>query len=98
MQQNKYDIFISYRRDSGAQYARILQLMLMQRGYKVFLDYDELTDGINEMDEKLDLIAAALDLIANSLACIARALDPEQLDKKKAEMLAQLAHDLAQKN
>lgn len=41
-----YDIFISYRRDSGAQYARIMQLMLQQRGYKVFLDYDELTDGV----------------------------------------------------
>lgn len=41
-----YDIFISYRREGGAQYARILQLMLQQRGYKVFLDYDELTDGI----------------------------------------------------
>lgn len=41
----KYDIFISYRRDGGAQYARILQLMLSQRGYKVFLDYDELRDG-----------------------------------------------------
>lgn len=45
MQDNKYDIFISYRRAGGAQYARILQLMLTQRGYKVFLDYDELTDG-----------------------------------------------------
>lgn len=43
--QSKYDIFISYRREGGAQYARILQLMLSQRGYKVFLDYDELTDG-----------------------------------------------------
>ena len=42
----KYDIFISYRRDGGAQYARILQLMLIQRGYKVFLDYDELSDGV----------------------------------------------------
>ena len=42
----KYDIFMSYRRDGGAQYARILQLMLHQRGYKVFLDYDELTDGV----------------------------------------------------
>lgn len=41
----RYDIFISYRRTGGAQYARILQLMLSQRGYKVFLDYDELTDG-----------------------------------------------------
>ena len=45
-EQSKYDIFISYRRVGGAQYARILQLMLIQRGYKVFLDYDELTDGI----------------------------------------------------
>lgn len=43
--QKKYDIFISYRRDGGAQYARILQLMLTQRGYSVFLDYDELRDG-----------------------------------------------------
>ena len=46
MAESKYDIFISYRRTGGAQYARILQLMLIQRGYKVFLDYDELTDGI----------------------------------------------------
>ena len=46
MTNNKYDIFISYRRVGGAQYARILQLMLIQRGYKVFLDYDELTDGV----------------------------------------------------
>lgn len=43
---NKYDIFISYRRTGGAQYARILQLMLSQRGFKVFLDYDELKDGV----------------------------------------------------
>ncbi len=41
-----YDIFISYRRTTGAQYARIIQLMLAQRGYKVFLDYDELKDGV----------------------------------------------------
>lgn len=41
----KFDIFICYRREGGAQYAHILQLMLQQRGYSVFLDYDELTDG-----------------------------------------------------
>jgi hypothetical protein len=46
MMKMKYDIFISYRREGGAQYARILQLMLQQRGYRVFLDYDELTDGV----------------------------------------------------
>lgn len=43
---SKYNIFISYRRDDGAQYARILQLLLSKRGYRIFLDYDELTDGI----------------------------------------------------
>lgn len=43
----KYDIFISYRRDDGGQYARILQLELETKyHYKVFLDYEELTDGI----------------------------------------------------
>ena len=41
-----YDIFISYKRDDGAQYARILQLELEKRGYKVFLDYEELKDGL----------------------------------------------------
>lgn len=42
----RYDIFISYRRDDGGQYARILQLELEKLNYKVFLDYEELTDGI----------------------------------------------------
>lgn len=42
-----YDIFISYRREGGAQYARILKAELEKRGYRgrVFLDYDELRDG-----------------------------------------------------
>lgn len=39
---NKYDIFISYRSEDGAQYARILQMELEKIGYRVFLDYDEL--------------------------------------------------------
>lgn len=42
-----YDIFISYRRQGGAHYARILKAELEKRGYldRVFLDYDELKDG-----------------------------------------------------
>ena len=47
----KYDIFISYRRKWGALYSRILQLKLQEKGYKVFLDYDELRDG--KIDEKI---------------------------------------------
>ena len=45
MRKKKYDIFISYRREGGKQYARTLQLMLEKKGYHVFLDYDELIDG-----------------------------------------------------
>ncbi len=47
MNDNQYDIFISYRREGGAQYARILKAELEKRGYRnrVFLDYDELKDG-----------------------------------------------------
>lgn len=40
-----YDVFISYRRVGGANYARILKPELEKRGYRVFLDYDELKDG-----------------------------------------------------
>ena len=41
----KYDIFISYRRATGANAARMMQLALTARGYSVFLDYDSLEDG-----------------------------------------------------
>ena len=46
MSQEKYDIFISYRRVGGADKARILKTELEGRGYKVFLDFDELKDGV----------------------------------------------------
>ena len=45
MKQNKYDIFISYRRKTGADDARLLQQALKARGYNVFFDYDSLRDG-----------------------------------------------------
>ena len=46
MLQHKYDIFISSRRKGGADKARILKTALEARGYKVFLDLDELKDGV----------------------------------------------------
>ena len=46
MTQEKYDIFISYRREGGADKARTLKTELESRGYKVFLDFDELKDGV----------------------------------------------------
>lgn len=41
----KYDVFISYRRKSCVDDARLLQQALKARGYNVFFDYDSLRDG-----------------------------------------------------
>lgn len=51
MKQQKYDIFISYVHDDSRMYARILQMMLKNRGYKVFLDMVCLTDQTNFIAE-----------------------------------------------
>lgn len=45
MTDNQYDIFISYRREGGKDYARTIQQAL-EKQYKVFLDFDELKDGV----------------------------------------------------
>ena len=42
----EYDIFISYRRVGGADFARQMQLALKNKGYSVFLDFDALKDGV----------------------------------------------------
>lgn len=70
-----YDVFISYRRKTGADDARLLQQALKARGYEVFFDYDSLRDGkFNEkifeaIDEApvfvLMLTEGALDRCAN---------------------------------
>jgi hypothetical protein len=75
--ENKYDIFISYRRVGGAQYARILQLMLMQRGYKVFLDYDELTDGVFGDHIKAAIKAAPVFMLVLSEQSMERCLNED---------------------
>ena len=42
---NSFDVFISYRRKDGWDYARILQSELEKRGYDVFLDDDDLENS-----------------------------------------------------
>ena len=68
----KYDIFVSYRRDGGAQYARILQLELEKRGYRVFLDYDELTDGIFSDNLREAIVSAPIFILILSAHCLVR--------------------------
>lgn len=72
-----YDIFISYRRDGGAQYARILQLMLAQRGFRVFLDYDELKDGLFNEKIKKAIASAPIFMIVLSKNAIDRCVNAD---------------------
>lgn len=54
----KYDIFISYRREGGSEFARSVKAALERKKYSVFLDFDELKDG--KFDQRiLDAIAEA---------------------------------------
>ena len=46
-----YDVFISYRRATGVDDARLLQQALKARGYDVFFDYASLRDG--KFNEKI---------------------------------------------
>ena len=50
-QKHKYDIFLSYRRSEGKLLARLLKESLEKKGYRVFLDMDELLDGV--FDERV---------------------------------------------
>lgn len=88
---NKYDIFISYRRDGGAQYARILQLMLTQRGYKVFLDYDELTDGIFSDHIKAAIKDAPVFMLVLSNGALKRCVNED--DWVRREILLAVQHN-----
>ena len=56
MAHKRYHIFLSYRREDGKDLARILKETLTGKGYRVFLDMDELQDGV--FDER---ILAAID-------------------------------------
>lgn len=51
MKHPKYDIYISYRRDGGVQYARMICLLFRNKGYRVFQDIDCLTDDTNFIEE-----------------------------------------------
>lgn len=60
---SNYDIFISYRREDGNAFARQMQLKLENYGYKVFLDVEELKDGV--FDQRI------IDAIVNARVFIA---------------------------
>ena len=49
--EKKYDVFISYRRKTGVNDARLLEQALKARNFKVFFDYNSIRDG--HFDERI---------------------------------------------
>ena len=72
MKKTKYDIFISYRRDNGADTAKHLRDVLVSKGYSVFFDTDSLRSGVFNQ-ELINVIKNCKDFILilspNSLDC-----------------------------
>ncbi|MBQ6307736.1 MAG: SUMF1/EgtB/PvdO family nonheme iron enzyme [Bacteroidales bacterium] len=86
MAEKKYDIFISYRRDDGGQYARILQLELEKYNYKVFLDYEELTDGVFGDDIIKAIQSAPIFIMVLTPLYLARSMEPDSWVTKEIKM------------
>lgn len=75
---NEYDIFISYRRDTGVTSAQILKSELTRLGYKVFLDTDDLPH-VGVFDNRIyEAIASApVFLFVYSKGCLDRCVNAD---------------------
>lgn len=86
--ETEYDVFISYRRNGGAETAKHLRDVLTERGYRVFFDTDSLRSG--DFNRKLfDVIDGCKDFLL--------ILSPGALDRCENEgdwVRLELAHAL----
>lgn len=82
----RYDIFISYRRKAGAQYARTLQLILEKKGFRVFLDYDELLDDEFPPQIEAALRSTPVYIIVLTHDVFDRCSDPESWVRRELEL------------
>lgn len=89
MKNQKYQIFISYRRDGGWELAQLIRDRLEKVGYRVFLDVESLRSG--KFNEKLlEVIAECRDfIIILPPGGLDRCNDPEDWVRREA------AHALA---
>ena len=85
MQQEKYDIFISYRRVGGIDKAQLLKLILANKGYSVFMDVHELTYGAfgNHIKEAIE--SAPVFLVLLTPNALDRCVDEDDWVRKEIE-------------
>ena len=80
-----YDIFISYRRVGGADFARQMQLALKTKGYNVFLDFDELKDGVFDRRIEAAIKSSKVFLFILSTHALDRCKNEEDWVRKEIE-------------
>ena len=86
-----YDIFISYRRDGGKELARPLKSELERRSYRVFLDFDELKDGIFDRRIMEAIDAAPIFVVILSPHALDRCVEEDDWVRREIEYA--LEHD-----
>lgn len=79
---NKYDVFISYRREGGDKYARTIQLEL-EKKYNVFLDFDELKDGVFDQRIMDAIKEASVFLLVLSHGALDRCINEDDWVRKE---------------
>ena len=80
-----YDIFISYRRDGGKELARPLKSELELRGYRVFLDFDELKDGVFDRRIMEAIDAAPIFMVILSPHALDRCVNADDWVRREIE-------------
>lgn len=80
-----YDIFLSYRRSDGKLMARLLKESLEKRGYKVFLDMDELLDSVFDEHIIQAIQSAPIFLLLMTKQCFSRCHNPNDWVRMEIE-------------
>ena len=93
-----YDIFISYRRDGGADIARQIQLVLENYGYKVFLDYDSANTESFEKKIKSGIAEASIFLFVLSNGSLGRCCNDGDWVRKEIEYAFELQKNIVPVN
>lgn len=81
----RYHIFLSYRREDGKDIARMLKESLARKGYRVFLDLDELQDGVFD-SRILDAInSTPIYMLVMTKQCFSRCTNPQDWVRQEIE-------------
>ena len=88
-----YDIFISYRRVGGADKARTIKAELELQGFHVFLDFDELKDGVFDQRIIHAIESAPIFMMILTPHALDRCLDEQDWVRREIEYaIAQQKH------